>query len=100
VVVGQLVGVLGLFVAVPILSLVVIGVEEFWVKPLEEAHRKRGSPVTDEHALVEDEPKPVEQALELDDGDDGGGETADEDDDLHRDPEAGHGYGVPPRATR
>jgi predicted PurR-regulated permease PerM len=100
VVVGQLVGVLGLFVAVPILSLVVIGVEEFWVKPLEEAHRKRGSPVTGERALGEDEPKPVEEKLELDDRDDGGGQAADQGDDLHGDPEAGHGYGVPPRATR
>jgi hypothetical protein len=89
---------LGLFVAVPILSLVVIGVEEFWVKPLEEAHRKRGSPVADEDALGEDVPKPVEAALELDDRDDGGGQAADQGDDLHGDPEAGHGYA--PRATR
>jgi predicted PurR-regulated permease PerM len=37
VVVGQLFGFVGLFVAVPILSLIVIVVEEFWVKPIEEA---------------------------------------------------------------
>ena len=37
VVVGQLFGFIGLFVAVPILSLIVISVEEFWVKPIEEA---------------------------------------------------------------
>jgi predicted PurR-regulated permease PerM len=97
VVVGQLFGVLGLFVAVPILSLVVIGVEEFWVKPLEEAHRLRGSPGP---APGEDAPSPVEEALELDDRDDGGRDAADQHDDLHRDPEAGHGYGLPPRATR
>jgi predicted PurR-regulated permease PerM len=41
VVVGQLFGFIGLFVAVPILSLVVIAVEEFWVKPVEEAHAER-----------------------------------------------------------
>jgi predicted PurR-regulated permease PerM len=41
VVVGQLFGFIGLFVAVPILSLVVIVVEEFWVKPVEEAHAER-----------------------------------------------------------
>jgi predicted PurR-regulated permease PerM len=41
IVVGQLFGVTGLFVAVPILSLIVISVEEFWVKPIEEAERLR-----------------------------------------------------------
>ena len=44
VVVGQLFGVAGLLVAVPILSLIVICVEEYWVKPLEQADRERGSP--------------------------------------------------------
>ena len=45
VVVGQLFGFVGLFVAVPILSLLVISVDEFWVKPVEhaEAERQRGS---------------------------------------------------------
>jgi predicted PurR-regulated permease PerM len=38
VIVGQLFGVVGLFVAVPILSAVVICMEEFWVRPLEERH--------------------------------------------------------------
>ena len=45
VVVGQLFGFVGLFVAVPILSLIVIAVEEFWVKPVEAAearHKRRG----------------------------------------------------------
>jgi predicted PurR-regulated permease PerM len=39
VVIGQLFGFIGLFVAVPILSLIVIAVDELWVKPLE---RDRG----------------------------------------------------------
>ena len=41
VVVGQLFGFVGLFVAVPILALLVICVEEFWVKPLDEAEAER-----------------------------------------------------------
>jgi predicted PurR-regulated permease PerM len=41
VVVGQLFGFVGLFVAVPILSLIVISVEEFWVKPVEQAEAER-----------------------------------------------------------
>jgi predicted PurR-regulated permease PerM len=41
VVVGQLFGILGLFVAVPILALIVICVEEFWVKPLDESEAER-----------------------------------------------------------
>jgi predicted PurR-regulated permease PerM len=38
VVVGQLFGFVGLFVAVPILSLIIIAVEEFWIKPVEEGY--------------------------------------------------------------
>ena len=38
VVVGQLFGFVGLFVAVPILSLIIIAVEEFWVIPVEEGY--------------------------------------------------------------
>ena len=41
VVVGQLFGFVGLFVAVPILALIVIAVEEFWVKPIEAQHAER-----------------------------------------------------------
>ena len=41
VVVGQLFGFVGLFVAVPILSLIVICVEEFWVKQIDEAEAER-----------------------------------------------------------
>jgi predicted PurR-regulated permease PerM len=40
VVVGQLFGLLGLIVAVPILSLIVILVEELWINPMEEADRR------------------------------------------------------------
>ena len=56
VVVGQLFGFIGLFVAVPILSLIIIAVEEFWVKPVEEGHaEKRRSEIT--------LPEPVEQQI-------------------------------------
>jgi predicted PurR-regulated permease PerM len=80
-VVGQLFGVVGLFVAVPILSLVTVAVEELWIKPLEQAGRERGSP----------------DGLELHDGDDRPGEDEDHDRDLHDDPEAGE---LQTRATR
>jgi predicted PurR-regulated permease PerM len=76
VVVGQLFGAVGLIVAVPILSMIVIGVEELWVKPVEEAARARGSP---------DIGLP---SGELDDRDDRGHDAADDDQDLHPDPEA------------
>jgi predicted PurR-regulated permease PerM len=64
VVVGQLFGILGLFVAVPILSLIVISVEELWVKPLE-----------------------ASRGLELDGGDDHPRHHEDDDQDLQHDPE-------------
>jgi predicted PurR-regulated permease PerM len=75
VVVGQLFGFVGLFLAVPIISLIQIGVEEFWVKPLEDSYRRREA---DELAL-----------RELDDGDDHPREDEYDDHDLHRDPEPG-----------
>jgi predicted PurR-regulated permease PerM len=69
VVVGQLFGFVGLFVAVPILSLVVIAVEEFWVKPVEESHAERRRTDIDlpesleqELAPEEDEAKPLRPA--------------------------------------
>ena len=67
VVVGQLFGVPGLFVAVPILSLIVISVEEFWVKPIEEADRERRRedlelPVPAEEELAEAEEHPLRPA--------------------------------------
>jgi predicted PurR-regulated permease PerM len=76
VVVGQLFGFVGLFVAVPILSLLQIGVDELWVKPLEES-RPPGE--------MEERAPP----LELDDGDHGGRDAQQHDRDLHRDPEPG-----------
>jgi predicted PurR-regulated permease PerM len=75
VVVGQLFGFVGLFVAVPILSLLQIGVDELWVKPLEES--ERGPPPAGG------------DGLELDQGDDGRGDAQEHDRDLHRDPEPG-----------
>ena len=61
VVVGQLFGFVGLFVAVPILSLIIIAVEEFWVKPVEEGYaEKRRSEL--------ELPEPVEQQLAPDAG--------------------------------
>src|SRR5215208_8318726 len=61
VVVGQLFGFVGLFVAVPILSLIVIATEEFWVKEIEEIDRDR--------RLSKIElPEPVEQELAPDAG--------------------------------
>jgi predicted PurR-regulated permease PerM len=75
VVVGQLFGFVGLFVAVPILSLLQIGVDELWVKPLDESERPP--------------PRPGGDRLELDDGDHGGRDAQQHDRDLHRDPEAG-----------
>jgi predicted PurR-regulated permease PerM len=61
VVVGQLFGFIGLFVAVPILSLIIISVEEFWVKPVEEGYSEvRRSEL--------ELPEPVERELEPDAG--------------------------------
>jgi len=69
VVVGQLFGFIGLFVAVPILSLVVISIEEFWVKPVEQAHAERTradidlpESIEQELASGESEPKPLRPA--------------------------------------
>lgn len=73
VVVGQLFSFVGLFVAVPILSLMVIAVEEFWVKP-------------------------VEESRELGDGDDGADQHEDDDEHLNDDPKAGKLHR--PSATR
>jgi predicted PurR-regulated permease PerM len=45
IVIGELFGFIGLFVAVPILSLIVILVDELWVKPIED--RRRVEPASD-----------------------------------------------------
>ena len=76
VVVGQLFGFVGLFVAVPILSLLVVGVEEFWVKPIEDAELDR------RRSGIE---LPSGQ---LDDRDDGADQDEDDDQHLDDDPEA------------
>jgi predicted PurR-regulated permease PerM len=78
VVVGQLFGFVGLFVAVPILSLLLICAEEFWVKPIEEAEVER------RRSAIE------LPSGELGDGDDHPGHREDDDQDLHHEPEAGH----------
>ena len=67
VVVGQLFGVAGLFVAVPILSLLVITVDEFWVKQIEETeHDRRRTeielPPTPGAEIGEPEQEPVRPA--------------------------------------
>jgi predicted PurR-regulated permease PerM len=56
VVVGRLFGFIGLFVAVPILSLIIIAVEEFWVKPIEEGY-------AEQRRSELELPEPVEQRL-------------------------------------
>jgi predicted PurR-regulated permease PerM len=67
VVVAQLFGFVGLFVAVPILSLLVISVDEFWVKQIEEADRDRrrpdiALPPPAEEELAEAEEEPIRPA--------------------------------------
>jgi predicted PurR-regulated permease PerM len=79
VVVGQLFGFVGLFVAVPILSLIVITTEEFWVKPIEEADRRRRLDAIE-----------LPDSNQLDDRDDHPDQGEDDDQDLDDDPEAGH----------
>jgi predicted PurR-regulated permease PerM len=62
-VVGQLFGFIGLFVAVPIISMAVILTEELWVKPTEERHGLRPAsalePVSPQAAAAEREPAPL-----------------------------------------
>jgi predicted PurR-regulated permease PerM len=58
VVVGRLFGIVGLFVAVPVISAIVILTEEYWVKEVEAAYKRR----TSEVAL----PPPGERLLEED----------------------------------
>ncbi len=61
VVVGQLFGFVGLFVAVPILALLVICVEEFWVKPLDEAEAERRRGEIDLPESLERKLEPAEE---------------------------------------
>ena len=55
VIVGALFGFIGLFVAVPILSLVTILVDELWVKPLE--RRDTRAPIEQLHRSIAESPR-------------------------------------------
>jgi predicted PurR-regulated permease PerM len=89
VVVGQLFGFVGLFVAVPILTLIVITVEEFWVKEIEAIERERQRTLS---------PIELPGSGQLDDRDDHPGQGEDDDQDLDDDPESGHLHrGAPTR---
>lgn len=64
VLVGQVFGIVGLFVAVPILSAVVIGVEELYIVPMELAERRRAA---DALTLPDDiRPDPLDRKEEPD----------------------------------
>jgi predicted PurR-regulated permease PerM len=87
VVVGQLFGFVGLFVAVPILSLIVIATEEFWVKEIEATDRERRV------SKIE-----LPGSGQLDDRDDHPDQGEDHDQDLDDEPEAGQLHrGAPTR---
>jgi predicted PurR-regulated permease PerM len=87
VVVGQLFGFVGLFVAVPILSLIVIATEEFWVKEIEAADRERRLTAIE-----------LPGSGQLDDRDDHPDQDEQDDQDLDDDPEAGQLHrGAPTR---
>jgi predicted PurR-regulated permease PerM len=87
VVVGQLFGFVGLFVAVPILSLIVIAAEEFWVKEIEATDRQR------RRSQIE-----LPGSSQLDDRDDHPDQDEDHDQDLDDEPEAGQLHrGAPTR---
>ncbi|MGH8574482.1 MAG: AI-2E family transporter, partial [Gammaproteobacteria bacterium] len=64
-VVGQLFGFVGLIVAVPILSMITILVEELWVKPMEEAHRRRAAEVVALPPAVDAPPAELEDPPEV-----------------------------------
>jgi predicted PurR-regulated permease PerM len=57
-VVGRLLGFAGLFVAVPVLSFITISIEEFWIKPMEEADRARAREEIELPDGVDDEEVP------------------------------------------
>ena len=80
---------------IPILSLIVIGVEEFWVKPVEESDARRRRR---DIALPGDTEQELVVSGELGDRDDRADEHEDHDKDLHDDPEAGKLHR--PSATR
>ncbi len=57
VVVGNLFGIVGLFVAVPIISAVAILTEEYWVREVEAAHERRSTPDLELPASAEQLPR-------------------------------------------
>ncbi len=59
VVIGQLFGFIGLFVAVPILALIVIVVDEGWVKPMESERGLRTADPGEVAAAASQEPEPA-----------------------------------------
>jgi predicted PurR-regulated permease PerM len=63
-VVGRLLGFAGLFVAVPVLSFITITIEEFWIKPMEEAERSRAREEIELPPHVDDEKVPDAPAKE------------------------------------
>ena len=77
-VVGQLFGFAGLFVAVPLLSFITIAIEEFWILPMEGS---REPPLSLE----------AEDLEKLHERDHPAGEDQHDDGDLHEDPVAGQG---------
>jgi predicted PurR-regulated permease PerM len=63
-VVGRLLGFAGLFVAVPVLSFITITIEEFWIKPMEEAERSRAREEIELPPHVDEEKVPEAPAKE------------------------------------
>jgi predicted PurR-regulated permease PerM len=63
-VVGRLLGFAGLFVAVPVLSFITITIEEFWIKPMEEAERSRAREEIELPPHVDEEKVPDAPAKE------------------------------------
>jgi predicted PurR-regulated permease PerM len=76
-VVGKLLGFAGLIVAVPVLSFLTITIEEFWIKPMEAADRRRSEANT--HTAV--------GSSELHHGDDHPDEDEEDDERLDDEPE-------------
>lgn len=65
-VVGRLLGFAGLFVAVPVLSFTTIVIEEFWIKPMEDADRRRARDELELPPDAEDEAEEPAEPFALD----------------------------------
>ena len=57
-VVGRLLGFAGLFVAVPVLSFMTVTIEEFWIKPMEDADRSRAREEIELPPHIDDDDQP------------------------------------------